>query len=109
MAAVINACTTVVNLSDREGFPNSVMEAMACGVPCVATDVGATRDLLEGVGDVIAPGDVRAASTAIERIIDQPARAAELAQEARERLLETYAPPRVCEEFAGLILQPRRS
>jgi L-malate glycosyltransferase len=36
-----------VNTSDSEGLPLSVMEAMACGVPCVVPDVGDLRDLVQ--------------------------------------------------------------
>lgn len=39
--------------SHTEGFSNALLEAMARGVPCVATDVGANRDMLEDQGGII--------------------------------------------------------
>ena len=46
----------------NEGFPNSIMEAMASGLPVVATDTGGTRELvLDGItGYVVPPGDATA-------------------------------------------------
>jgi glycosyltransferase involved in cell wall biosynthesis len=41
--------------SIAEGFPNVIAEAMASGVPCVVTDTGASRALVEGIGIVVEP------------------------------------------------------
>lgn len=55
-----------VNLSETEGLPVSIMEAMAYGIPAVATDVGCTADLLEGGAGVLVPPDI-----CVDELVDQ--------------------------------------
>ncbi len=62
IAQLFRACDAYVISSAWEGLPNTVMEAMASGVPVVATDVGGVRELIEpGVeGFLVPPGDSEA-------------------------------------------------
>ena len=52
-----------------EGCPNVLLEAMACGVPCVATDVGDAEVLVGALGDVAKRGDPASLADALERMI----------------------------------------
>lgn len=75
-------------LSSRyEGLPISLVEAMATGLPCVATAVGGIPEVLEdGVNGYLAPpGDPLALRTAIERVMSDPDEAARLGVRARQR------------------------
>lgn len=54
----------IVNVSSSEGVPVSLMEAMAHGIPAVATDVGGTRELVEPGGGFLLPADITAAELA---------------------------------------------
>lgn len=77
-----------------EGFGLTPLEAMACGVPVVATRVGAFEEIVEPgrTGDLVAPGDVAALTGAVGRLLDDRAgrramgAAARAAVEARFRI-----------------------
>ncbi|HWH36042.1 MAG TPA: glycosyltransferase [Acidimicrobiales bacterium] len=78
----------VFALSSRhEGLPIALLEAMASGVACVATDVGGVGEVVRhGVhGLLVAPGDERALVAALAGLLDEPERRARLAREARIR------------------------
>lgn len=65
-----------------------VQEAMAAGLPVVATAVGGLPELLGSTGLLVPPGDPRALADALERLLTDPALAAELAEAARRRFAE---------------------
>ena len=60
--------------SDFDNSPNAVLEAMACGLPVVATDVGGVREFVADRvgGAVVPPGDAAALAEALERYLAQP-------------------------------------
>lgn len=55
MPEVYNALDILTSSSQSEGFPNAIAEAMACGVPCVVTDVGDSALIVGNVGVVVPP------------------------------------------------------
>ncbi|MDA8406588.1 MAG: glycosyltransferase family 4 protein, partial [Deltaproteobacteria bacterium] len=79
--------------SVTEGCPNILMEALAVGVPTIATDVGAVSDLIEhGVsGLLVPPGNSAALAEAIERLLKNFKLACSLSESARERMREFSA------------------
>jgi glycosyltransferase involved in cell wall biosynthesis len=52
-----------------EGFCNAIGEAMACAVPCVVTDIGDAREIVEDTGKVVSPRDVKAFAEALGEFI----------------------------------------
>lgn len=92
----INDCAMFVLSSDYEGMPNVLIEAMACGLSCIATDcpIGGVRSLIQNGenGLLIPTGNERALLNAMTAVADDPALAARLggnAKQIQRRLDET--------------------
>lgn len=86
--AVLRASDVFVLPSLWEGMPNAVLEAMAAGVPVVATRVEGTVDLIEHeqTGLLVMPRDIPGLVSSILRILDEPPLAARLGEAAQERV-----------------------
>jgi glycosyltransferase involved in cell wall biosynthesis len=78
-----------------EGFPNVLIEAMACGVPCVATDVGDSRVIVADTGLIVPPGDADALARGWT-IATAASEARMMAQRARARAVDQFGIDRVC-------------
>ena len=75
-----------------EAFPLVIGEAMACGVPCVATDVGDSARMIGETGRVVPPGDSEALAVAWEAMLAISAEdRADLGRAARRRIAENYS------------------
>ncbi|MDH4275399.1 MAG: glycosyltransferase, partial [Gammaproteobacteria bacterium] len=69
----LNAANALVLASYNEGTPNVIIEALACGIPVIATAVGGVPYLLEGTGlPLVHPGDAQALADAIQKAFSQP-------------------------------------
>jgi glycosyltransferase involved in cell wall biosynthesis len=92
MPAVYNALDIVCLSSASEGFPNVIAEAMSCGVPSVATDVGDAAWLLSRP-ELVAPArDAVALSERMKTLLDSSSgQFAAIGKEARERILAHFS------------------
>lgn len=72
MADIYNALDVSISSSYGEGLSNVIVEAMACGVPCVVTDVGDSAWIVGDTGEVVPPKNAMALMDAIQRSLDRP-------------------------------------
>jgi glycosyltransferase involved in cell wall biosynthesis len=75
-----------------EGHPKVLLEAMSCGMPCLASNVVANRSILGGgeAGILFDPKDPGTLAEALERLFTQQTLARELGERARARVIEHY-------------------
>jgi glycosyltransferase involved in cell wall biosynthesis len=89
-----------------EGFSNTVGEAMACGVPCVATDVGDSAIIIGDSGLVVPPGAPEAFAAACEKIaLLTPAQRSQWGERARRRVEERFSIRAVVASYQNLYLE----
>lgn len=99
MAALDVACSTS---AWGEGFPNVLGEALASGVPCVATEVGDSADVVGDGGLIVPPRDAMAFAQAVIAMLVDSARRARAAMEGRRRVLERFSIETVAGRYADL-------
>jgi glycosyltransferase involved in cell wall biosynthesis len=92
--------------SRSEAFPNSVLEAMAAGLPIVASGVGGILELIDSgrTGLLVPPGEPRPLADALCRLMEDPALAARLGDAARDEARAHYPFDRMVASFESLYL-----
>lgn len=78
--------------SYREGFPQSLMQACALGIPAVATDINGCNEIIEHnkSGILIAPKSVQQIVSAVQQYIDDPAFRAKMSAQAQQFILQHF-------------------
>jgi len=107
MPSVFSALTLhTLSSAYGEAFPNVLGEAMACSVPCVATDVGDSSFLIGDTGMVIPPRDPQALAAAWERLMNlsQEERLA-LGERARQRVQQLFSIVQIAQRYQDLYKQ----
>jgi glycosyltransferase involved in cell wall biosynthesis len=92
MVQLYSSVDLVVLPSYREGLPKSLIEAAACGLPLVTTDVPGCREVVanEETGLLVPPRDSTTLANAILRLADDPDLASGLGKAAREQALREF-------------------
>ncbi len=90
IAEILKSADIATLSSVSEGLPNTIGEAMACGLPCVATDAGDSRALISDTGIIVPTSDPQALCNAWSELLNSDRRQ-ELGRMARKRILENYS------------------
>jgi len=101
---LLGALDCMVLPSLAEGVSNTILEAMATGLPVLATDVGANADLvLHGqTGEIVAPADVAAMADALLRTAADPGRAQAMGRAGRAEVERRFSLTAMVDSYADL-------
>ena len=107
---LLAACDLFVLPSLWEGLPMALIEAMASGLPVIASEVSGTRQVVipGETGLLVPPGDVPALRAAMIAMIENPARAAAMGAAGRRRVEAAFSASKQAAEHAALYHQAAR-
>ena len=108
---LIRDCAMFVSSSDWEGFPNSVLEALALGIPVIATDCdfGPNEMIEDHVNGLLVPvGNIEAMEKAMAYLAENESRAAEMGKQAIKSA-EKYSIDRVGKKWISIIDEVRNN
>jgi glycosyltransferase involved in cell wall biosynthesis len=97
VAARLRRCAVFVLPSLKEGFPISLVEAMACGKPVVTTS--GLDEIVAGGGTIVPPRDPAALARALVLYLQDPTRAKAVGREAARRAQAEYGMDRLAQAY----------
>ncbi|HSW45296.1 MAG TPA: glycosyltransferase, partial [Phycisphaerae bacterium] len=103
VAGLLRSADLFLFCSRTEGLPNALLEAMAAGLPIVATDVPGCRDLIQDglTGYVAVSGSASGIATKILAVLDQPSAARRLGTAARKWVRSHLDIARLVDRWSG--------
>ena len=99
---LIQAADAVLLVSQQEGLPRSIMEAMCLDTPVIGSNIRGTRDLLEdGCGLLVELGDTDALAEAMIEVVKNPQGLAMMAEKAKVRMKD-YAIEQIIQQYINI-------
>jgi glycosyltransferase involved in cell wall biosynthesis len=103
MPRIAAAFDAAVSSSIGESFSNAIGEAMACGVPCVVTDVGDSAAIVGETGAVVPPRSPQALAESLANLLALPHDVRiNLGRAARRRVMERFSQGRMIQRYADI-------
>jgi glycosyltransferase involved in cell wall biosynthesis len=103
MPAFYQSIDVFLMTSITEGFPNVLVEAMASGLPCISTDVGDAKYIVQDLGAIVPPRNPQALADAILQYAQKPqAEKQALKQATRERVEQNFSIEKVSEQYKAV-------
>lgn len=104
VAKYYHASDIFVLPSYAEGMPNALLEAMACGLPVIASRIGGVVDVVEDgkSGILFEPGDVTGLASAMVRLLKDDELRHKIGAEARKRIVESFSIDGVADKYIKL-------
>jgi len=104
LALLYSAADVFVMPSKQENLPYTVMEAMACGTPCVAFDVGGISDLIDHKinGYLARPFDTNDLANGLAWVLENESRRRQLSRKAREKVEQNFDIRRIAGKYIEL-------
>ncbi|HNT59906.1 MAG TPA: glycosyltransferase [Rectinema sp.] len=103
-----NLCDIFMLLSDYEGAPMSILEAMSCGKPIIASDVGGVPEIIDNgqsAAGICVPNEFSAIVRAVSLLLEKPELAAQFAAHARARYEAVYSADRMWQSYFSLYIK----
>jgi glycosyltransferase involved in cell wall biosynthesis len=103
MPRLLSACDVGCLSSVSEAFPLSLVEMMACGLPCAATDAGDSARIIADTGQVVPPANPTALAGALTALLQlAPDARQALGGRARQRAEQHYSIEHMARAYADL-------
>ncbi len=102
MPAFYRSIDAFLMTSITEGFPNVLVEAMASGLPCISTDVGDAKYIVQELGSIVSPRDADALAKAVmDYVYLSPSQQLELKQLTRQRVEQNFSIEYVSQQYVA--------